>query len=527
MNRDATTDNNSSSDDEQPTRSTTDTYTFLETCVLDADQKTLEEHLESNLVRQSDLDRCLVRGLHVVQREEKELSHVAYALTILLHFGAKWNRNTLLDEQKTPYHIICESPGDHHELLDMLIKSCQQRMIDAEDSRMFSALVYAVNNANINCLKCLIANGADVIGKPMWRKHNYGYLWSWIARLGNVELLKCLFNRGIDKDCTDQVGLSVLWWVVVSGNIEAVRYLLDMGVAIFNYAPTVHETQCEGCKKDKLVIECKVDRHLFEEDGSTVAVDFFKEDQDPCMGVISDNNLDIVKLLDERGSQSCKSFTALRHAVIWGSVDVARYLLNNYAYPLNIEYIIKNADESRGPYTLLTEPRRVFTAKITELLLDHGAYPDKPMCSATSRNAIMTAICHENVETIVQYIRSGVNINCKSSHGSDLKVLPFEASVLHGCQSIVKMLLVSGCSCGVFSLDKNHKFKDDIEPEVEKLMKEWKVQENNVTPLKQRCRSVILNHLSPRADVKIGKLPLPGIMIKFLSIPELDAILDL
>ena len=249
MNRDATTDNNSSSDDEQPTRSTTDTYTFLETCVLDADQKTLEEHLESNLVRQSDLDRCLVRGLHVVQREEKELSHVAYALTILLHFGAKWNRNTLLDEQKTPYHIICESPGDHHELLDMLIKSCQQRMIDAEDIRMSTALVYAVRNANINCLKCLIANGADVIGKPMWRKHDYGYLWSLVARLGNVELLKCLFNRGIDKDATDQVGLSVLWWVVHSGNIEAVRYLLDIGVVIHNYASKVHEIQCECCKK--------------------------------------------------------------------------------------------------------------------------------------------------------------------------------------------------------------------------------------------------------------------------------------
>ena len=28
------------------------------------------------------------------------------------------------------------------------------------------------------------------------------------------------------------------------------------------------------------------------------------------------------------------------------------------------------------------------------------------------------------------------------------------------------------------------------------------MQENNVTPLKQRCRSVILSHLSPRADIQ-------------------------
>ena len=527
MSRDATTDVNSSSDNKQPTRSTTDTYTFLENCVLDADHKALEEHLVSNLVQQSDLDRCLVRGLQIVQRKERKLSQMAQTLRILLQFGAKWNSDTLLGDQKTPYHIICESPGDHHEMLDMMIKSCQREMIDAEDIEMSTALVYGANKANINCLKCLLTNGADVIGKPMRQKHGYCQMWSLVARLGNVELLKCLFNRGIDKDSADQLGLSVLWWVVVSGNIEAVRYLLDIGVTIHNYAPTVHEIQCEQCKKDKLVIECKIDRHQFEEDGRTVVVDFFKEEQDPCMRAISNNNLEIVKLLDEHGSQSCKSFIALKRAVRYGSVDVASYLLNNYNYHINIEYIIKIADDSRGPDTLLTEPKRVFTAEITKLLLDHGADPAKPICSATKVNAIMTAICDGNVETIAQYIRSGVNINCKFSRGSDLKVLPFEASVLHGRQSVVKMLLFSGCSCGVFSLRNNHKFKDDVKPEVEKLLKEWKVQENNVTPLQQRCRCVILNHLSPRADIKIRKLPLPGLIIKFLSIPELDAILDL
>ena len=529
MNRDDTTNSNSSSDNEQPTRSTIDTYTFLETCVLNADHKALEEHLWSNLVQQSDLDKCLVRELRIVQRKERQLSQVAHTLTLLLQFGAKWNSDTLLDDQKTPYHIICDSPGDYHELLDKMIKSCQQRMIDAEDIRMSTALVYAVRNANINCLKCLIANGADVIGKPMWRKHDYGYLWSLVARLGNVELLKCLFNRGIDKDATDQVGLSVLCWVVHSDNIEAVRYLLDIGVTILNYAPTVHETQCECCQKDRLVIECKVDRHLFEEDGRTLVYKFSEEGQDPCMIAIGNNMLEIVKLLDERGSQICKSFTALRHAVIWGGVDVASYLLNNYNYHTNIEYILKIADKRGGPYTLLSEPKRVFTAKITKLLLDHWADPAKPICAQTCRNAIMTAICCGHLKTIAQYIRSGVDINFRSYHGTydATNSLPFETSVLYGHLSVVKMLLVSGCSCGVFSLNNNHKFKVNIKPDLEVLMKEWKVQENNVTPLQQRCRCVILNHLSPRADMKIGKLPLPGLIIKFLSIPELDAILDL
>ena len=147
--------------------------------------------------------------------------------------------------------------------------------------------------------------------------------------------------------------------------------------------------------------------------------------------------------------------------------------------------------------------------------------------SHVSSNAIMTAICDGNLKKISLYIRSGVDINFRSYDDTNIKSLPFETSVLYGRQSVAKMLLVSGCSCGVFSLPNNHKFKDDIKPDLEVLMKEWKVQENNVTPLQQRCRCVILNHLSPRADMKIGKLPLPGLIIKFLSIPELDAILDL
>ena len=375
-----------------------------------------------------------------------------------------------------------------------------------------------MDNANINCVKCLIANGSDV-------KEDYGYVSPYVARLGNVELLKCLFNRGVDKDFTDQSGLSALWCVVYSGNVEAVRYLLDIGVAIPNYAPNILEAQSEQCKEDGLIVKNRVDRNRFEDGRYTLKIDLGEEYQDPCTRAIRDANLEIIKLLEERGSQSCKLFFALRRAIRCGNMDVVSYLLNKYTYDLNIEYIINNYGKSSGPYTLLTEPGQMFTAEITKLLLDHGADPAKPMCEATSRNAIMTAICHRNLKAIAQYIRSGVDINFRSYDGTNIKALQFETSILCGLQSVAKMLLVSGCLRGVYSLNNNFKF--NLKPELENLMKEWNVQENNVTPLQQRCRCVILNHLSPRADMKIGKLLLPGLIIKFLSIPELDDILYL
>ena len=215
----------------------------------------------------------------------------------------------------------------------------------------------------------------------------------------------------------------------------------------------------------------------------------------------------------------------MRRAVLWGSVDVASYLLNKYKYPLNTEYYQLESDPCRDIYTLLSEPKRVCKAQIVKLLLDHGADPAKSVCSATGASAMMTAIYEDDLNILAHYIRSGVDINFRSRVFSHGNVLPFEASVVRGKCYAAEMLLISGCSCGVFSLDNHHEFKDDLNPNVENLMEEWKMQENNVTPLKQRCRNVILNQLSPRADKKIGKLQLPGCLVKFLHIPEIDDII--
>ena len=520
---------NRSSRVELLTRSTTNTQTFLETCVLDADHKELKEHLLSDTLQQSDLDRCLLRGLQIVQRNERQLSHVAPALTMLLQSGAKWNSDVLLDRQMTPLHIICRSPGDHHELLDLMIKSSTQTIIDKQDVQGCSALMFAVRRRKINCSHCLLTNGADVnVGYYAWgglamfpiifaqdvciikkliekgaRFDVIGYRniyeWSRIAMLGNVELLKCMLNQGIDKDSTDQKGWSILRWVVASGNIEAVRFLLDLGVVIPSY-------KLDRCRENRSIVRVQ------------------QEDQDPCLRAIRGNMLEIVKLFEKRGSPSCESFKALRSAVRTSSVEVTSYLLNKYSYPLNMEYT-NEWDPSTSIYrsTLLTEHKYEFKAQITKLLLDHGADPAKLMCEARSVNAIMAAIDQENLEAIVQYIRSGVDINSRSYDRTYGNVLPFEASVLRSHPKIAEILLISGCSCGMFSLDK---FKNNLKPEEEKLMKEWNMYDNNVTPLKQRCRSVILNHLSPRADLKIEKLTLPQCLIKFLVIPELDDIID-
>ena len=150
-----------------------------------------------------------------------------------------------------------------------------------------------------------------------------------------------------------------------------------------------------------------------------------------------------------------------------------------------------NPSGTKQGYTLLTEPNlsgftQLKSLQIIKLLLDHGADPAKTMCTARSANAIMTAINHRNLNVIAQYIRRGVDINFRSYDYAHGNVLPFESSILRGYHDVAEMLLNSGCSCGVLSWDDNHKFKNNLKPEVVNLMKEWKVQENNVKPLNNR-----------------------------------------
>ena len=76
-----------------------------------------------------------------------------------------------------------------------------------------------------------------------------------VARKADAELFKCMFNRGVDKDSTSQDGYSILSYVVIRGNIETVRYLLDLGVAIPTYAPEEHEVPCEHCDENRLIID--------------------------------------------------------------------------------------------------------------------------------------------------------------------------------------------------------------------------------------------------------------------------------
>ena len=567
--------------------SSTNTLTLFENSIIMNGHDAFEVHLDKDPVEQTILDQCLMSGLHIVRNHERELSQAAPTLQLLLKFGAQWKNDVLFENGMTPYHLICQSKGDHHELLDLMLLSSEQALIDKAHRGNCTALVHAIQNLNINCMKSLLRHGAYVnyYSSPNWlwsikcplveamrewasdSEHsriiredivdlllasgadvnepcnkytlppiicalNYGnvkcikklihrgarlgrtsygnnYVWAELFRRGHVNVLKNLLEHGIDKDSTDTEGKSMLRLVIEHGDVEAVRYLLDLGVTLSTYQPEAELKPCQKCGTNRLHIRR----------------DYEQSRRDPCMAAITRDSFDIFQMLEKHGTKSFNSFNVIMEAVIY-SLTVIEYLLNRYTYPLNIEYTTN--DEEIGIFnhscyrTLLVEACYSDNADVTKMLLDHGADPNKRMCEKECFSAINIAIRYGNVKMVAHLIRSGLDINSRSYHYVHGYVLPFEAAVLYNNHRAAIMLLVSGCSCGVYSLNSNHKFKANIKLALEYLMRKWKVDSNNVNSLELQCRRTILKYLSPQAHKKIKELPLPRCIIKYLSIPELD-----
>ena len=565
---------------------------FLHRSFIHGEHNAFREHMENNPVH-PNFDGSLEQGIELVINRKRTMSDIAPTLIILLQNGAKLTRNYLMKPGMiTPYHVICRSTGDHQELLELMIKELGLTSINARDYNECTALIYAVQNANIKCVKCLIANGADVnlindkrnfadvntgvalidsikllnpesphpyntmmsifdllldngadVNKPCSYQNrtpimyaiplgnvncikklfekgaqvNYTdsagqTLWTLAACVGSVDVLKCLIeDHGIDKNSTDEQGLSVLYWAVSGNNIEAVRYLLNLGVKITSFVPQECVESCRNCGTN---LPCY---YPYATEQMT----------DPYMFAIRRNMVDAVRLMDEWGCELYKSTHILSYAIHTNSVDVVGYLLCNYKYPLNYEYTERYTDyRCSGHQTFLIKACETQSVNLIKLLLEHGADPNKKCCGAKFPGLINVAIYVRHVEIIACMIRKGVNVNTRSYHPSMGRALPFEVAVCDNHIYAAEMLLVSGCSRGVNSWNNSSTLNSNISREMQELLKEWNVHKDIVLPLKQRCRMVILNRLCPQADMKIAKLPLPPQLIKYLSIPELDDIVE-
>ena len=108
------------------------------------------------------------------------------------------------------------------------------------------------------CVKKLIEKGARLDTTD----HDDVFTWSEVARMGSVELLKCMLDHGVDKECTDMEGQSLLSYTVLSGEVEAIRYALDLCVTMTSSTPVTDEISCTHCGKSRLLIDIYAENEI-------------------------------------------------------------------------------------------------------------------------------------------------------------------------------------------------------------------------------------------------------------------------
>ena len=539
--------------------------------------------LDINPPSQKTLDECLLIGLRSLSSQNQHISQVRAALELLLQFGAKWDNSTLLDMRRTPYHIICQCPNDHYELLDKMIKSSREKLVNEKDCFGCTAVMYAVQNKNIESLRCLIVHGADINLRCNYRDTSMTTALIDAIRahaldpsLVTRDIFNLLLENGVDingpnpvrtpieyaidynsiecfqrlvqKDA--QFNLKRMWFLAASNrSIDILRSLINLGISkdgIDSFGRNaLHNAVCSGhITVIRYLLELGVaittigrrqHRRLCYKETRSPMMGTDKRDTlrymyNPCLQAISMERLDVVQLLEKYEHQTFQSIGALKCAMRKNSFKLVNYLLSKYTYPLNIEYMHKSWNFCQ---TIVTEACKPHQLEMVTLLTEHGADPAKISKYNDYQSAIMIAIENHYYELVAHFIRSGVNLDCKLQIAYHEDLLPFEYAVIRCCKQAAKMLLRAGCSCGEFSL-VNHvsngisssenirEFRRFVTPEVQKLMIELDLHKNKVRPLQQLCRKSILNHLCPGAVKKITELPLPPKIIRYLGILELE-----
>ena len=157
-------------------------------------------------------------------------------------------------------------------------------MLDNSESNKYlsESIDFAIKYRNV---KCVIQLVKQTFHFNTSRKE-LCYDWAGAAQMGRVDILKCMLNHGIDKDCTTKNGRSLLTWTILSGKPEAVRYLLGIGVTVPQYDPKSKFEQCEKCGKNTLLLDDNF---------------FSKFVDDPCARVIRMDIPEIVEMLVEHG----------------------------------------------------------------------------------------------------------------------------------------------------------------------------------------------------------------------------------
>ena len=269
-----------------------------------------------------------------------------------------------------------------------------------------TALQWAVYDGDVERVKALIADGADVM-----LANNYGAnAMQLAAEVANVELLTLLLDAGADADSPNPEGQTALMLVARTGNIEAARLLIERGAnvdaregwgeqtALMWAAARRHPAMMEllianGADVDTQSIARDYPRHVTKEGraksldagGFTPLMYAIRENCLACVQVLIQSNVDLDKPDPEGMSPLLLSIVNtnwdITRALIEAGADVQQWDMFGQA-PL-VAAVGRRNDNGVNPNQPVNETDGL---AIVTMLLERGANPNMQLFNRPSKS---------------------------------------------------------------------------------------------------------------------------------------------
>ena len=385
--------------------------------------------------------------LELVSKNKRTMLHVTPTLTMFLQYYAKWISGQQFDAVETLYHVVCLSNYDHHKILELVIKELGLTLINARDVFGCTALMYAVQTANVKCVKKLIANRADVNLLSSENQYKFKYHIANKFRDWMNPLIDSIMLLHFKSLCSTNIMMDIFNLLLASG--------ADVNARCHKYkrTPLMHAATVDN-------VYCV--RKLIENGSDIFATD--KTGQTTLMLAAGTGSLDVLKYLIEdvhleKNSIHENGCSVLCFAVRSMNVKTVRYLLD-----LGVSTITNTPEERVEPCQHCSESLPYVysddfylhpcmeaiesnTTDMVKLFEEYGCQSYKHLF------ALSQAVCLKRVE-VVKYLLSNYNYQLNKEYkGSLLRWNPHATLLTEACDAksieIVNLLLEHGADPNV------------------------------------------------------------------------------
>ncbi len=98
--------------------------------------------------------------------------------------------------------------------------------IEARDKLDMTPLITAAEAGNLAIFTLLMEKGADLSARTFYGKNS---LHAACGSKGSLDLVRCIYERGVDLNLSDKYGATPISWAVKRGKRDIALFLLEMG----------------------------------------------------------------------------------------------------------------------------------------------------------------------------------------------------------------------------------------------------------------------------------------------------------